>query len=498
MERKLFGITVFYLLGIYLAVIYDIKKVFSLSVVLLCAMAIKITLSPKGRYDLLIIICVFIMLFGSFYVTHENKSDFYGLVRKTVSVTARVSDYHKDGKQYNTVIATAILISKDDISFKTCEKVQMRIYDKNISLSPGDIVRAEAKIILPNTSYDITTDNSLSLKAKKIFAILSVKKENLELISKEKPNMLEKLNIIRKVIGDRVSFYIKGDEGALVRAMLLGDKSKIDKFLIEKFSHSGLSHILAVSGMHISFMTALVFAVFKFLRVSKRRGFLFIIPIILFYVPLTGMSPSAVRAGIMTMLLVISKLIFRRADSLTSLSFSALMLTLVNPFCAFSLSFMLSFGATLGILLFGEKLTDKFMAIFKITKDNKYIYKIIQAFSLTCSSQVFTAPIVALYFGVFSLWSFITNILTIVVLTPLFAGGMVFVLATAIFPPLAKICSYFVFPFAYTTIKIADFFSGQSVGIIKIKPTFEIFFIYILFVLVICLFFGSIKGGKEK
>ena len=131
-------------------------------------------------------------------------------------------------------------------------------------------------------------------------------------------------------------------------AELTGDKSAMDEGDYLAMQETGLAHLFAVSGLHCAFLVTLLS-----LLVSRRRRLLcaVTIPALLFYMVMVGLSPSVVRACIMQMFLLVAPLFRRNSDPLTSLAAALLVILLVNPFAAASVSLQLSFSATLGMVL---------------------------------------------------------------------------------------------------------------------------------------------------
>lgn len=124
----------------------------------------------------------------------------------------------------------------------------------------------------------------------------------------------------------------------------------------ENFNKASLSHILAISGMHITYIImALEFCFQKF---NKRKSKIFLIIFLSFFGQLTGNSPSILRAVITGILTIISKLVYMKSDTINNLAISALIILIINPYNILNLGFQLSFLGTLGIILFNNKISD--------------------------------------------------------------------------------------------------------------------------------------------
>lgn len=218
---------------------------------------------------------------------------------------------------------------------------------------------------------------------------------------------------IRNYLFSNISYALPGDQGELLKGMLLGDKTGVPENINESFRHAGLSHLFAVSGLHLSIWVGL-FSYVKFekyyLRLMMRilcGGF------ILFFMSITGFTSSVFRAGVMTLVFLAGQTLGRKADGANSLGLAALILCLINPYSCLELSFLLSFSATLGILICYksiEHLTEKVQE--RITGvPGRALKWIITAGGVSVSASVFTFPVSAVTFGEISAVSPLANLI---------------------------------------------------------------------------------------
>ena len=213
---------------------------------------------------------------------------------------------------------------------------------------------------------------------------------------------------------------LPGDVSGFARGLLLGDKTGIDYETITAFKVSGVSHIIAVSGLHLSILFGLVYLITGRRRVlTAAVG----IPIVLIFMAIAGFTPSVTRAGIMQILVMLAMLLDREYDPPTSLAFAALTMLAINPLVITSVSFQLSMGCMIGIFLFAERIRLWMMDEKRLGRWKGRLTRWFSgSVSVTLSAMVFTTPLVAVYFGTVSLIGVITNLLVLWVITVVFYG----------------------------------------------------------------------------
>jgi DNA internalization-related competence protein ComEC/Rec2 len=237
-------------------------------------------------------------------------------------------------------------------------------------------------------------------------------------------------------VGERMDVLF-GEESFFFRGLLLGDKTGLTPGWKGYFNRSGLAHVIVVSGMHISFLVSMVALLAKKnLRVKTALA----LAILLVYMPLVGLSPSVLRAGVLWVLLLIAPLFGRERDSLTSVGAALLLTLLQNPFAIASWSLQLSYGSALGILLFAGGMQSRFRAGYEKVKRPK-VKRILNgatsSIAVSLSALVFTTPLLALYVGQVNLLSVLANLLVILPSSAAFVMGLAALLLSLIFMPLA-------------------------------------------------------------
>ena len=242
---------------------------------------------------------------------------------------------------------------------------------------------------------------------------------------------------------ERIDTIFTGRVAAFASALVLADRSKITYEMNTAFKISGISHIVAVSGMHVSILFGLLY-----ILMARRRflSFLVGVPALFLFAAIVGFTPSITRACIMQGLMLLAMVLDREYDPPTSLAFTALVMLVANPLTILSVSFQLSMGCMFGIFLFSEKI--RLWIVSKMenkNKKSKFRSKLINgvavSVSVSLSATIITTPLVAYHFGCVSLVSVLTNLLVMWVISFIFYGILLCLLFSLISIPLAVFVS---------------------------------------------------------
>ena len=223
------------------------------------------------------------------------------------------------------------------------------------------------------------------------------------------------LDYRKRVIALYRKLGLKGDELAILSALTVGDKDELSEDIVETYSVTGASHVLALSGLHVGFL----YVLFLFILSPLWQRWNYLKPVMLLVIILllwsfaffTGLSSSVVRSVIMCSLLVISKLQTENPLTMNTLAVTAFLMLLVNPVWLFDIGFQLSFAAVATILLFQSKMYGLF------TIKNYFLRKVWGLVTVSITAQIGTAPLVMLYFSRFSIYFLLTNLWVIPMVT---------------------------------------------------------------------------------
>ena len=248
--------------------------------------------------------------------------------------------------------------------------------------------------------------------------------------------------VVRKGIMERINELLPKKEASVVCAVVTGDKSYLEQNEKDNIRSAGLSHIIAVSGFHLSVLTGFLnLLLVKVLKLRKRFASAISIVFILAYMAVTGFSPSAVRSGIMLIICLAGYILKRTPDSLNSLGFASLLILLPNPYAAADTGFVLSFSAALGIILLSDRIVSpvrsKLFPKGSVSEKTagklclilrRAVMAVVSVLSVSFSAFVFTMPAILLFFRQITPYTLISNLLVSFVLPVLIVSAMIMLL----------------------------------------------------------------------
>lgn len=307
---------------------------------------------------------------------------------------------------------------------KTCAVMLYADWQEQLP-EPGDTVRCKAYIV--ETGTRLLEGDSLYLRSSGAVLCLYAREE-LEIVKGE-PGWSD---LARSWLQEKIGMLYDGEAAGLVKALLTGDRSGLSYLTSTKMSIAGISHCVAVSGMHVSILLMLV----AWLCGGQPWLRLLIgLPLTVFFVFLTGGTPSVVRAAVMQCLLMGAVCLRREYDAPTSLSAAVLLLLLMNPWTAADAGFQLSVLAVVGLILFAGRIQRRLLALRK--KPGRIYKWAVSGISATLGATALTNPLAALYFGKLSLVAPLTNLLTLWAVTAVFCLGLLSCLLGPVGPLLA-------------------------------------------------------------
>lgn len=309
--------------------------------------------------------------------------------------------------------------------------------------------------------------------AKKDYAKGILGNFNANKVDIHKTDLIAYLYDIKREAYSKFQGTLGKERAGFIMALCVGDTNNIDPEQKDKFIKLGVVHAISVSGLHI----ALIFMILE-----KIIGLKFTLLTSLVYILFTGFQPATIRSYLMIAMSRISKGFYRNYDSLSGLSFSAIILLLLKPYYVVDIGFMLSFLSTLGIILFNDKLRRKMYFLPA---------KINDSLSVTLSAQSFSLPYAIITLNNFSLGFVLGNLILLPFFSVVLIVGNISILSMKI-DIIFKILNYVL----YLIIVVIE---GIEYLLLKITP--PLFTLtYLDAIAIMCVFMSYIlyENGYKK
>lgn len=400
---------------------------------------------------------------------------------KTVQTQIEITDYHT---------ATDYGISADgkiELSGKSY-RVRCYIADET-SLKPADRVTGSFRLRYTADGGEKTPTHH---QGKGIF-LLAYADGNVQITkSSEVPGKYFAAALRQKIVSHLDELFPEDTLG-FARALLLGDSSKLSYEVDSAFQISGLRHVIAVSGLHVSILFSVMYL---FGGRHKVVGVVLGLPLLFSFAAIAGFTPSIVRACVMQALMLLSFLVDKEYDPPTALAFSALVMLTINPLTITSVSFQLSVSCMIGIFLFAEKIRIYLRTKTFLKRAKKKTFKakvanwLAGSISITIGAMITTTPLCAHYFESVSLVGILTNLLTLWAISFIFYGIMTACVLGAIWFPLGKAIAWTISWLIRYVVGVAKLFGSIPMSAVYTKSIYIIIwliFTYILLTVFLCL-----------
>lgn len=380
---------------------------------------IKLIIKRKIRYEDIYVAVIFVLFFASafcgFAYDRHRFAEIKPLYGTTVTISGTVTDV-------------------DDVWFEVYDgRRSFDVYNKNkVCVFENDKVTVKGKLTPFNVSaFKGDWDARLYYATRGIYG--KIEAESIEFTGWDNSFSFRKTGSrVREFFESKIDqnryFAYKG----FTKALLTGSTDELDTEIKEDFRLVGISHLIAVSGLHFGIFLAFFSAVLFRMRRFKVVKSIFVIILVVAYMILIGERASVLRAAGMTILGYVLSLTGRRRDSLTNLMLMGVAICFVNPYYAADVGFQMSFVATLGIVLYSP-----------------YIKR--QWFSIPLTTMLFMLPVTLCYNNVISLESVSVNIVA-VALTP-------FIIVFGYLGCFVPVCGVVSSIFAGVVINLAAFFA---------------------------------------
>lgn len=507
MKRPLCIATIFYIIGILIGLYLQLSIAFLLFAWVIITIISYLTIKRRCIVVFLIILLLGTMQVKLVDMKYEEK---YELIEQTsINKVKAIIVSEPQEKEYKIVYEVKI-VEVENTELKKYDGTHWLLNIKkstNVKLQSGDMIEFIGKFEIPNEARNYKGfDYKQYLKSQGIYGNITLKNET-KVIENNKESINEKIfYYISSDIKNKLKSLIPEDINELCIGILIGDRKNISEEITNVFKESNLTHMLAISGAHIAYVILGVTMLLSKTEIKFRKTITILF--LLFFIGITGGTPSVIRASIMAILTIIASIVQRKADIYNDLAVSAILTLMWNPYTILNIGFQLSYVGTIGIVMFNGKISrilkeklniNEASKIDRKTKEKNiklkeklfiftkkiFIY-IIDLFSLTISANLAILPIMALNFHTISLTFWISNILAGPFLGFILILGYITYFISFFSNFLANVISFPLEVALRLLIQIAKICSKLPLNSIIIKRPylFEILFYYIVIIII--------------
>ena len=390
---------------------------------------------PEGKRQIAAIL-LFGLSLGSIWFQVYGMLNYSNVAKqdgKILDLDITVTDYSYT-TNYGTAADGEVTVAGDTVDCK--------LYLSDFEdLEPGD--RVSGRFLLRFTGPG-AAEEQVFYSSEGVFA-LCYSRSDVRISRGAEQGIMTSMAKLRHQIAETIDALFPQDTAALSKALLLGDTSDISYDTETTLEVSGIVHVVSVSGLHVSIIFALLYRLF-----GRHRFWMPFIGILalVFISSVTGFSVSIIRSCLMNGLMLLALALNRDYDHPTGLAFSAGTMLMINPCMIASVGFQLSVASVFGILFFSDSiggwLEDR--NFWADSKPGSFLGKIRRSVSgsvgVSLGATLFTAPFTALHFGSVSLIGFLTNYLTLYVLTLVFYCIILAVALGTVWPILGTLVSW--------------------------------------------------------
>lgn len=417
----------------------------------------------------------------SFEVLSDYKiSDAESLTNKEAVIEATVLDEPEFTRSKYYYIVRTNTVDGNNLNIK-------------LRLSSSQYIHAEPydKIKLKVKLYEIgsfSRDIKLYYQSKGIFLGGYIGNYNdcaIDVAKPEKKPLDYHLLMLRKTVEQRIIEKNRNDYGGVTVGMLTGNKDYISDELIGNIRSAGVAPVFAVSGMHLSVWVMGLYSLLEMFGIRKRLNSIVGIVFTLFFMGVTGFSPSVCRAGIMLLLILVGNLFRKKADSINSLGFAALVLGIINPLIVADIGFLLSFSSTLGIVTLNPWFRKRIAPILSGGFIRNSLKLIAESVFVSVSATVASLGFIIVFIGYISVYSVLSNLLiTYAASLCMLCGGF-----SALMYPFGRASNVFSFLtgiLAKYIVKIVDLIADWPLSTINTANEYWIYGVIVAYAVIAC------------
>lgn len=323
---------------------------------------------------------------------------------KEILVSGKICETRIYNETTLFVALDSVMVKSEDSDFlKMNGKIAIYVSAENLNLTKFDVGRfidAKGKFKFYSLESESVKDDAVKISMGRV-ATGRVRYFDITISDRFEPTLRDN---VRRSVQEKLEKF-GGDYSDIGYAMLFGDSYVIEDEILDTFRSTGIAHLLAVSGLHVSIIVFAISFILKKLHSPKILNIILIASLLGFYCYLCDFSFSVLRASMLAVFLLSVKSLGKPYDRLTGLSFVAIAILLFEPLALFNVSFVLSFSAVLSIILLMAPLSRLF---------NKFLYKkVADTLALVFAVQLGLFVTTMFFFGKFSVLNFFTNFISV-------------------------------------------------------------------------------------
>lgn len=442
----LYIIAIYFIFNFVYKKIFNSKSKFKLISAKRYSRYVKLIIKPS----VIIVIILFSIISNIIIKIQESEYESVYIAEGDIGEILCIIESNCEEKEYYNRYKVKVIEANTLEKFKyKCFYIQVKKKDFE-NLEYGDMIQIRGNYKKPDEQRNYGGfDYQNYLKTKKIYGIIDV--SSVKKLENRRANIFMMIsNDITCKIKNNIDKTFKKETGEILKGLLLGDSSNIEENIKENFRNASIAHILAISGMHISYV---IIGVTKLLNkaIGKRITKFIIIILLFIYMFIIGFSPSVIRATIMGILVIFSNLVYRKNDFWTSIAISLFLIIIYNPYLIMNIGLQLSYVGVIGIIIF-QKTIFEILNNIKI-RNKKYkrksqikmkiIEKIKEILSVGISAQITILPIILYHYNTFNPYFVISNFLISIIIGPIIILGFIFIILSFISNFLSNIVAIF-------------------------------------------------------
>jgi competence protein ComEC len=462
-----------WIIGVFLGSIFNISPY-----CILTTLAPLVALIFSRQYIkqvILVSVCILILCGGivrfTSSISDNRKNDIRSYNNVDVEMQGMISNNPEKGNSTFQLELTVSKIKQNDDWYPLSGKVIIFTSDSREYLY-GDVLTITGKLGIPPPLNDFDYQSYLANQG--IYSMINF--PSIELIAHEKGNkFINFVFMVRNDIAKTLSKILPEPQASLAQGIILGIEDNIPQSLKDDFSKSGTSHVLAVSGQNLSIITGILISLGIWIFGRRYHIYVWVAFIILwFYTVLTGLNPPVVRSAIMASLFLIAEMLGRQKSAGTVLIFTAAIMIGITPLVLWDVSFQLSFLAMVGLVTVAPVFQDSTREFVNEKFGDEGIKVLISniildSLDVTLSAIILIWPLIAYYFGIFSLVAPFSSLLVVLVMTGIIAFGLFAVGIGTIALPIGQVIGWVVWLFLTYMILIVKYSAALPHSYLKVN-----------------------------